>query len=577
MGAGTLALACAFLLGQIPGDVIHTNRRDHRFNLTFDPSQRGLISEVRLFASWDPDHKMWQQVASVAPTKDFITFVAPADGYYWLKVAVVNTQKAQVPENIAAGPPDQKLLIDTVKPVIRSLQAKRQGTEVVVSWEIQEEHPDVSSFRLEFQLRDAQAQLWTAITATPGPMGQARFQPGSAQPLIVRLTMRDLAGNQSHQSVEVSGESVTTTGFTGTPGGAGSGQVQGAAGQTGGAPQELQKPIQISGPPSGLGNGPAPLDPPSGVGNTGKASAVGEPSPPGGSTLPSSLPGPLPSPTGVGASAGSPPPLKDDRDVIASSKWNAAPPPPPPPSTTPPQPLPGSSNPETKPPVAPPAGKPLPPLQYINQSEFTVEYEVSRIGPSGIGSVELYRTHDDGRTWEKYAYDDKIGNVAKGTALKRTVQFLEGDADGIYGFTLVIKNRANVGRQPPQPGEAPELRIELDRTLPVAQLYKPTPDSKPGHLLLRWEAGDKNLTPTPICLEWSEQRNGTWQPIGIDLPNNGRYSWQLPEKLPVEVFLRLRVRDLAGNETVAITPNPLAVDLHEPEGHLLRVTVPGRP
>jgi len=61
------------------------------------------------------------------------------------------------------------------------------------------------------------------------------------------------------------------------------------------------------------------------------------------------------------------------------------------------------------------------------------------------------------------------------------------------------------------------------------------------------------------------------------LPNNGQFSWSLPEKMPVEVFLRLRVRDLAGNETVAITPNPLPVDLHEPEGHLLRVSVPGRP
>ena len=92
------------------------------------------------------------------------------------------------------------------------------------------------------------------------------------------------------------------------------------------------------------------------------------------------------------------------------------------------------------------------------------------------------------------------------------------------------------------------------------------PDSTPGHLLLRWDAADKNLTPAPISLEWSERREGPWQAIAVDLPNAGQFSWNLPEKLPVEVFLRLRVRDLAGNETVAITPNSLAVDLHDLAG-----------
>ena len=36
------------------------------------------------------------------------------------------------------------------------------------------------------------------------------------------------------------------------------------------------------------------------------------------------------------------------------------------------------------------------------------------------------------------------------------------------------------------------------------------------------------------------------------------------------------VRDRSTAETVAITPNPLPVDLHEPEGHLLKVSVPAR-
>ena len=38
--------------------------------------------------------------------------------------------------------------------------------------------------------------------------------------------------------------------------------------------------------------------------------------------------------------------------------------------------------------------------------------------------------------------------------------------------------------------------------------------------------------------------------IGANLPNTGRHSWQVPAGVPVEVYLRLRVRDNAGNEAV---------------------------
>src|SRR5207248_1459710 len=139
-------------------------------------------------------------------------------------------QGKQLPENVMAGPPNQKMVIDTAKPIIRTLQAKRQGNEVIVSWEVQEDNPDVPSFRLEYQPKDAFAALWTAITATPGPTGQARFPTGGGQPLVVRLTMRDLAGNTSYQTVDVGGESINTAGFNPMAGNPGA-QTVGAAGQ----------------------------------------------------------------------------------------------------------------------------------------------------------------------------------------------------------------------------------------------------------------------------------------------------------------------------------------------------------
>jgi len=100
----------------------------------FSKAQRAAIKEVRLFMSAN-EGRTWDLVSSIYPEKGFFVFNAPRDGYYWLRVASVNQQDVQEPANIQVGPPDQKMIIDTVKPIVRSLQAKRQGAEIVVSWE----------------------------------------------------------------------------------------------------------------------------------------------------------------------------------------------------------------------------------------------------------------------------------------------------------------------------------------------------------------------------------------------------------------------------------------------------------
>src|SRR5439155_1242790 len=50
-------------------------------------------------------------------------------------------------------------------------------------------------------------------------------------------------------------------------------------------------------------------------------------------------------------------------------------------------------------------------------------------------------------------------------------------ADGkIYGFHLVVKSRAGLGKSPPRPGDAPQVRIEVDTLQPEAELYAPQPE-----------------------------------------------------------------------------------------------------
>ena len=83
-----------------------------------------------------------------------------------------------------------------------------------------------------------------------------------------------------------------------------------------------------------------------------------------------------------------------------------------------------------------------------------------------------------------------------------------------------------------------------------------------------WQATDKNLTSRPITLEWCEQASpdAQWHLIGpAELPNNGRFDWQPPAEIPPNVYLRLTVRDTAGNKAVAQTTKPVLIDLIVPE------------
>jgi hypothetical protein len=179
---------------------------------------------------------------------------------------------------------------------------------------------------------------------------------------------------------------------------------------------------------------------------------------------------------------------------------------------------------------------------------------------------------DDGRTWEKSPADPNaalpLAANGQGTAPVHgsvTVQLNKEAA--VYGFYLVVRSRAGLGKPPPRPGDLPLLRVEVDTTPPDAKLFKPQADpSHPDALLLTWEANDPHLATNPISLEWAPRKEGPWEYIGdTQLPNTGRYTWKVPANVPPSVFLRLQVRDQAGNTAVAVTPEPELVDLTVPE------------
>jgi hypothetical protein len=205
---------------------------------------------------------------------------------------------------------------------------------------------------------------------------------------------------------------------------------------------------------------------------------------------------------------------------------------------------------------------PLPPLTIVNSTEVTLNYEVTGPGPSGVGSVELYITRDDGQSWQHYADDPDC----------KSPMTVNLPGEGIYGLRIVVGSRAGLGRRPPQNGDLPQMRVQVDSTPPTVKMLYPLADPhRRDVLILGWNATDANPGANPVTLLWSDRLDGQWRTIATELTNNGRYTWQLTPDLPVKVYLRVIVRDAAGNVAVDDLPQPVLVDLHEPEGHIIGI------
>ena len=214
-------------------------------------------------------------------------------------------------------------------------------------------------------------------------------------------------------------------------------------------------------------------------------------------------------------------------------------------------------------------------------------YEVEDRGASGVGKAEVYVTRDEGRTWQQWQVFEKpesplVVNLAKPQA--------DSTVEGIYGFKVVLQSGAGLSREVPRPGDAPDLRLDVDVTAPVVKIYEPAPDTtQKDTMILKWQAVDRNLSTDPITLEWSDEAKGPWFPVasadGIGsstgvarrLPNTGSFAWKLPATFPRHrVYLRVTARDVAGNVAEATTAQPILVDLNKPTAVKLNVIGGGR-
>jgi hypothetical protein len=143
----------------------------------------------------------------------------------------------------------------------------------------------------------------------------------------------------------------------------------------------------------------------------------------------------------------------------------------------------------------------------------------------------------------------------------------------MYGFRIVVETANGLRGALPRSGELPEIWVGVDNTPPTAELVVDgaAAAARPGELSIHWHADDAQLAPRPITLSYGESAQGPWTMIAAGLENSGRYDWKLDNRAPDQIFVRLEVRDEAGNATTIVTSKPVSIERVRPQAKLLNV------
>jgi hypothetical protein len=137
---------------------------------------------------------------------------------------------------------------------------------------------------------------------------------------------------------------------------------------------------------------------------------------------------------------------------------------------------------------------------------------------------------------------------------------------GRYGFTLQPISGVGRAPRPPDPGEQPQLWVQVDEKSPVVRLQGlPTVGEGPdeGTITVRWIASDDHLADHPITILYCDTKDGQFKELKAKVENTG--SCKCPtQNLPYEFFVRVEAVDRAGNRGSDQTTETVKVDLKVP-------------
>ena len=213
---------------------------------------------------------------------------------------------------------------------------------------------------------------------------------------------------------------------------------------------------------------------------------------------------------------------------------------------------------------APPGARNSGETLLVANPRFKLQYAVEDAGPAGPATVELWITHDGGRTWIRRGGDeDRVSPIE-----------VDLGGEGTFGLCLVARSASGLGDQPPAPGEPPQTWVEVDSTPPVVQLQTPQIGTgvNAGKVAIAWKATDLHLAPRSVTLAWRPDQPGAqWQTIADGLDNAGQFIWNVPPAVSEKFHLKVEAVDSVGHRGAADTTEsgPITVDRSRPRSRII--------
>lgn len=540
--------------------------RQTTFTIPFTVEAGKGTVEVQLHVSRDAGAK-WDIYSRQRPEAGQFLFRASEDGEYWFASRLVDAQGRGA---LAAGEtltPELRVRVDTTPPKAELSARVGAGGEIIAKFAASDGDLVMESVKVEFQ--PAGDEKWQAVVLdptlvkqSPGDIqGEVRWYPKTNQRAIgIRLVARDGASNTTLINRGIYLPGATKPGET---------------------PQRSPAPLDVDPFRRDDLTQRKPTAQPWPEESSGSPTTSTSANPPSATASKPDTTSPLPNYQAVSAPiAGAP-----VANQVEASRPPSTPPDFVPPSTIAPWPTGAAGNaPPNSAPTANPAEHPFPSTGISSSSEppqpagartdlpsgeqphfttrkrFKLDYDRSDVPADQLADVELWGTHDGGRTWLKW-----------GTDPDRESPFeVEVEREGVFGFRIVMVHRNGMAGITPRSGDAADIWIGVDGTQPTAKFGSIAYGKglNAGQLDIQWTASDDWLSARPISLSYATAPEGPWTAVATGLANTGQFSWRVEPSVPRKVFLKLEVRDDAGNLTEDRTTEPLELEGLIPRGKI---------
>ena len=550
-----------------------TGKREIQIPFSVTQGTTPETQAIRVDVLISVDHgRNWTKYAEVAPDAGKFRFTVNKDMEVWFLTQTITAKEPRPKDDVKW--PQLRLIVDTQKPDLKMTALVNPRGQPELSWTVTDATLNAPSLKMEYQDAAGGDDNWNPVelsakenfVSPAGIVGKKTLAlPAGTKAINLRAEIADIAGNRAVFSQHLT---LPTEQDLAAAERREKSQPQLADASARHWPDENERPRQGA---DGLATSPTAGR------KTDKPAEEKEPEPKlvtnpfAGKGRLAALPG-NDEREGARSEAALPPPgdespslaqpgtgrslPNDDIGPIGSPKRESLPPA----RATRPAPDPNSL----------PSGDSIPAgdrTRLSSAKRFNLDYDVEAVGPEGIAEVELWGTSDGGKTWAKWGTDPDHTSPMN----------VEVSREAAYGFRVVIVGKNGLVGNRPSGGDEADIWIEIDATRPVSRITTAAygAGEHAGELDIRWEAEDSHLGPRPITLSFSDRADGRFTTIAAGLPNTGQYYWRFDPRSPRQIYLKLEVRDEAGNVAADQLADPINVEGLTPKGRIRSLTPAG--